>query len=99
MLSMFNNEITRPLWGLHFIDVDESTSDFELEMPGVKRENVKIELENGHLSVVWKDRRGVERVTGRTVGRALGVEAKLEDGLLTLKLQRPEKQSTTVKWL
>lgn len=62
----------------------------ELEVPGVKKEDIQVSIESSHLKVRWKNRKGVTETTFRNVGQVIGAKARLADGLLTITLERPD---------
>lgn len=89
-------------------DVEELDDAFvvEVELPGVKREDIDIEISGRRLTVSGerkeKERVGMLRRRERTVGRfhhevvvpddvdEAGVEAHLDEGVLTVRLPKPE---------
>lgn len=91
-------------------DVEETPEAYlvEIELPGVKREDVDIEIAGQHLTVRGerkeKERIGILRRRERTVGRFSyevtvpgdvedgGVEALLDDGVLHVRLPKPERE-------
>ena len=85
-------------------EVDEDTENYyvRLEVPGVKKEAVKLDLNNRLLSVSVekKEKRG-EVESSYTLTRSITVPdsvntenigAKLEDGILTLSLPKAEER-------
>jgi HSP20 family protein len=91
-------------------DVEESDDAYrvEIELPGVKREDVDIDIAGKRVSVRGerkeKERVGILRRRERTVGRFAyevtlpgdvdedGVEAQLDEGVLTVRLPKPERE-------
>jgi HSP20 family protein len=89
-------------------DLEETNDAYvvELELPGVKRDDVDIEVAGRRLTVHGerkaKDRVGILRKRERTTGRFHyevtlpgdveedGVEANLDEGVLTVRLPKPE---------
>jgi HSP20 family protein len=89
-------------------DVEETSDAYhvEIELPGVKQEDVDIEVAGRRVSVQGerkeKERVGILRKRERTVGRFRyevtlpgdidedGVEAHLDEGVLTVWLPKPE---------
>lgn len=89
-------------------DVEETSDAYmvEIELPGVKRDDVDIEVAGRRVTVHGerkeKERVGILRRRERTVGRfhyevtlpgdvdEEGVEAHLDDGVLTVRLPKPE---------
>jgi HSP20 family molecular chaperone IbpA len=70
---------------------------YELEAPGVKREDINVSLDGQNLCVKWKDRHGVERLYKHPVGKVDDVKAKLADGVLTLSLIRPQDKKVQIE--
>jgi HSP20 family protein len=91
------------------VNIEEQDDAYvvEAELPGVKREDVNIELVGNELSITGEvkdqERKGVLRKETRRVGRfeyrvtlpdqvdAEGPEAKLNDGVLTVRVPRSER--------
>lgn len=91
-------------------DVEETDDAYlvELEVPGIKRDDLDIEVSGRRLSVRGerkeKERVGVLRRRERAVGRFSyeltlpsgieedEVEARLDDGVLTIRLPKPERE-------
>jgi HSP20 family protein len=91
------------------VDIEEQDDAYvvEAELPGVKREDVNIELVGNELSITGeikeKERQGVLRRRTRRVGRfeyrvrlrdqvdPEGVDANLSDGVLTVRVPKSER--------
>jgi len=91
-------------------DVEELDDAYviEMELPGVKREDVDIEISGRRVAVrgerKQKERVGIFRRRERTVGRFAaevtlpgdivedGVAADLDEGVLTVRLPKPERE-------
>lgn len=93
-------------------DVEETADAYtvEIELPGVKREDLDIEVSGRRVSVRGerkdkeKERAGILRRRERTVGRFAyevtlpgavddaAVEANLDEGVLSLRLPKPEQE-------
>lgn len=91
-------------------DVEETNDAYvvEVELPGVKRDDVGIEVAGRRVTVHGerkeKERVGILRRRERTVGRFHyevtlpgdvdedGVEAHLDEGVLTVRLPKPESE-------
>jgi HSP20 family protein len=91
-------------------DVEETDDAYlvEIELPGVKRDDVDIEIAGRRVSVRGerkeKQRTGILRRRERTVGRFAyevtmpgdvdegGVEAHLDEGVLSVRLPKPEHE-------
>ena len=66
------------------------TDKFTLDLPGVKKESLKIEVNGNVLSI--KAERGSTKIEKFiTVGEIAKVEAELQDGVLTVNLVRPNQ--------
>jgi HSP20 family protein len=92
-----------------FVDIEEEDDAYviEAELPGVKRDDINIELVGNELSVTGeikeRERQGVVRRRTRRVGRfdyrvALPnqvdpkkIEAKLSEGVLTVRVPKSER--------
>jgi len=85
------------------VDVHEDKDNYlaSFEVPGVKKEDVKIELNNGLLSVaVEKREKDGDKESSYSLTRSVSVpegvnaeaiSAKLEDGILTVTLPKQER--------
>jgi HSP20 family protein len=91
-------------------DVEESDDAYvvEIELPGVKRDHVDIEVAGRRIRVRGerkeKERVGILRKRERTVGRFHyevtlpgdiddgGIKADLDEGVLTVRLPKPERE-------
>jgi HSP20 family protein len=91
------------------VDIEETDDAYviEAELPGVKRQDVNIELVGNELSVTGEikehERKGVLRRQTRHVGRfdyrvklpdlvdAEKIDANLEDGVLTVRVPKSER--------
>jgi HSP20 family protein len=90
------------------VDVHEDDDHFyaRFEMPGLKKEDVKVELHDGMLTVSGeKKSKTDEGESSYTLSRSVSVPdgvredaiaAKLEDGILTLTLPKPENRKPKV---
>jgi len=97
-----------PVW-IPSVDIEEEDDAYvvEAELPGVKREDVNIEIVGNELSITGeikeRERKGVLRRQTRRVGRfayrvtlpehvdAENVNAKLEHGVLTVRVPKAER--------
>jgi HSP20 family protein len=91
------------------VDIEEQEDAFvvEAEVPGVKREDVNIEVTGNELTISGeikvREREGIIRRRTRRVGRfefrvvlpsevdPEGVDAKLDDGVLTVRVPKAER--------
>jgi HSP20 family protein len=101
--------LTEPLGWSPPVDIEEQDDAFlvEAELPGVRREDVSIELVGNELSITGetkdKERKGVLRRRTRRIGRfeyrvrlpdqvdPEKIEANLADGVLTVRVPKTEK--------
>jgi len=92
-----------------FVDIEEQddTSVLEAELPGVKRDDVNIEVVGNELSITGeikeKERKGALRRRTRRTGRfeyrvrlpeqvdASKIEASLDQGVLTIRVPKSER--------
>jgi HSP20 family protein len=91
------------------VNIEETDDAYvvEAELPGVKREDVNIEMDRNELSITGEikeqERQGILRKRTRRVGRfeyrvqlpnvvdSDNVDAKLEDGVLRIRLPKSER--------
>ena len=97
------------------IDVEEAPEAFKIhaELPGVKKEEIGLELNDGVLTISVKKEENVEegrknylhrerRMISMTrkihlaEARADGIKAKLEDGVLSIELEKERKANKAV---
>ena len=92
-----------------FVDIEEEDEAYviEAELPGVRREDIAIELDGNELSITGelreRERKGMVRRHTRHVGRfsyhvtlpslleANGIEARLAEGVLTVRVPKAER--------
>lgn len=98
-----------PVGWVPSVDIEEQEDTYivEAEVPGVKREDVNIELVGNELTITGdieeKEREGILRRKTRRVGRfeyrvilpdevdADGIEANLSEGVLTVRVPKAER--------
>jgi HSP20 family protein len=91
------------------VNIEETDDAYvvEAELPGVKREDVNIEMDRNELSITGEvkeqERQGILRKRTRRIGRfeyrvqlpnvvdGENVDAKLEDGVLRIRLPKSER--------
>ena len=79
------------------IDNVEGTAIYQMEVPGFNKDNLKVEVAEGVLTISGKrevkdkDYVGNSQISKRlTVGDVEDAEAEVKDGILTLKLKYPK---------
>jgi HSP20 family protein len=105
----FGGLLAEPLGWSPPVDIEEKDDAYvvEAELPGVKREDVNIELVGNQLSITGeikeRKREGIVRKRTRRIGRfdyrvtlpdqvdADKIEAKLNDGVLTVRVPKSER--------
>jgi HSP20 family protein len=105
----FGGLLDEPIGWIPAVDIEETEDAYvvEAELPGVKREDVNIDVSGNELSISGeiKERKheGVVRRHTRRVGRfefrvtlpgvvnPEGVEAKLNDGVLSVRVPKAER--------
>ncbi|UCE87143.1 MAG: Hsp20/alpha crystallin family protein [Deltaproteobacteria bacterium] len=96
------------------IDVRESDTEYVVtaELPGVRREDVNVDLQEGVLSIHGEKRREETEAKGRWIERSYGsfhrsfslpsdaasdrIDAKFKDGVLTITIPRAEQKKPQV---
>jgi HSP20 family protein len=91
------------------VDIEETEDAWivEAELPGVKREDIDVELRDSELAITGeikeRERKGILRRRTRRVGRfeyrvtlpgeadPERIEASLHDGVLTVRVPKPER--------
>lgn len=104
----FGGMLDEPAGWVPAVDIEELEDAYvvEAEVPGVKREDVNIELSGNELTISGeikvREREGVIRRRTRRVGEfefrvilpnevnAEGIDAKLNDGVLTVRIPKAE---------
>jgi HSP20 family protein len=105
----FGGMLDEPAGWIPAVDIEEREDAYvvEAEVPGVKRQDVNIEVSGSELTISGeikeRERNGIIRRRTRRVGRfefrvALpsevnpeGVDAKLNDGVLTVRVPKAER--------
>jgi len=82
----------------YFLDEDQTGFNLSLDLPGVKKEDLKVEINQGILSVKAEAKtRGKIRTYSRSFNvpdsiKIDAVEAELMDGVLMLKMPKQEEK-------
>lgn len=105
----FGGMLEEPAGWVPAVDIEELEDAYvvEAEVPGVKREDVNIEVSGNELTISGeikvREREGVIRRRTRRVGEfefrvvlpnevnAEGIDAKLNDGVLTVRIPKAER--------
>jgi HSP20 family protein len=105
----FGGMLDEPAGWIPAVDVEETEDAYvlEAEVPGVKREDVNIEVSGNELAITGeikeRERQGILRRRTRRVGQfefrvslpgevnPEGVDAKLNDGVLTVRVPKAER--------
>ena len=105
----FGGMLDEPAGWVPAVDIEELEDAYvvEADVPGVKREDVNIEVSGNELTISGeikvREREGVIRRRTRRVGEfefrvvlpnevnAEGIDAKLNDGVLTLRIPKAER--------
>jgi HSP20 family protein len=105
----FGGMLDEPAGWVPAVDIEELEDAYvvEAEVPGVKREDVNIEVSGNELTISGeikvREREGVIRRRARRVGEfefrvilpnevnAEGIDAKLNDGVLTVRIPKAER--------
>lgn len=96
MIEEFDKNFTDSFAG-HFYDEDAANLYFTMDMPGVSKENLKIEIENNLVTAIGESKGKKSRKYTKTfvlpntvdMGR---VEAALKDGVLTITAPKTENK-------
>jgi len=105
----FGGMLDEPAGWVPAVDIEELEDAYvvEAEVPGVKREDVNIEVSGNELTISGeikvREREGIIRRRTRRVGQfefrvllpnevnAEGIDAKLNDGVLTVRIPKAER--------
>jgi HSP20 family protein len=105
----FGGMLDEPVGWVPAVDIEELEDGYvvEAEVPGVKREDVNIEVSGHELTISGeikaREREGIIRRRTRRVGEfefrvvlpnevnAEGIDAKLNDGVLTVRIPKAER--------
>jgi HSP20 family protein len=105
----FGGMLDEPAGWVPAVDIEELEDAYvvEAEVPGVKREDVNIEVSGNELTISGeikvREREGIIRRRTRQVGQfefrvllpnevnAEGIDAKLNDGVLTVRIPKAER--------
>lgn len=70
----------------------------EIDLPGVKRENVKVTLDDGELEINYKERLGKRGTYSFKLSKEVKeVTAKLEDGVLFIGIEMKEREKREIE--
>lgn len=69
----------------------------ELELPGIKKEDIELKLKGEFVYLKWKDRKGQNRGASYLVGKIDDIEATYENGLLVVKAIKIKKEKEEAK--
>jgi HSP20 family molecular chaperone IbpA len=75
----------------------ENATTIELVLTGVKKEDVRAYILDRNLFIEYIDRKGRKCREVKFVGNATGATAKLEHGLLTIELSRPQASKIDIE--
>lgn len=84
-------------WSVPVRGVSVSAGKLEIDMPGVKRENVSVKVLGNHLYVSWKDRRGGDQQNTFYIGKSSNVQSKLADGILTITFDNSSNEAVEIE--
>lgn len=85
-----------------FLSKDKTTSTIEVELPGIKKEDIELNIIENYLQLTYKDRQGATKAMQFSIGNAYDIattDATCNDGLLVIKhsLRKPVKTQVAVK--
>ncbi len=94
---MFDSTVNYPS-----LDINENKEKYTIEVivPGVKKEDVSVEVENSALSIEFKNRSSImERRKFSIPGdvNITAITAKLENGILEIQLPKKQKETQKIK--
>lgn len=81
----------------------EGAYELEVELPGVQKENVDIQIENGILQISATRKRGESEMRFRKEFRVAdeietdSIQAAFENGLLTLSIEKKHTEARKIK--
>lgn len=83
---------------------DDGDVVYEIEVPGFNKDNLKVEISDGILTVKGERKLDDEKHAGQrsifkrlTIGSATNADAKIEDGILYLTIKVPKKDTKSVE--
>jgi len=98
--SFFDDDFFKPTFNT-FFDVnwkkgEDGNSIIEIEVPGFNKDNLKVEISDGILTVQGEtESRKIYKKY--QLGSIQEVKASIKDGILSLTLVEPEKQTTQIE--
>lgn len=98
----FEQTFSTVMIGDHFMDEDQSAYYLSLDLPGIKKEELNIELKNGNLIVKAESKGKKTRTYHKvfTLPNAIevdSIEAELKDGVLNLKMPKLKEKVKLVQ--
>lgn len=79
-----------------YLTNDDGQSIIQIDVPGFNKDNLKVEISEGILIVQGKtDTKQIFKQY--TIGQVQNVNAKIKDGVLTLTVIEPEKETTNIE--
>lgn len=78
-----------------YLTNEEGQTIIQIDVPGFNKDNLKVEISEGVLMIQGKtDTRQIFKQY--TIGQVQNVNAKIKDGILTLTLVEPEKETMNI---
>lgn len=93
--DFFNDRWYAPATQLSQCRREEDKLILELDVPGVKKEDIKITLQEGRLNVSWSKKTQSLSHT-EYVGDVVEPKARVEDGVLTVVMRIPQAEKIEI---